>query len=62
MPERKASDLFVSCLEAEGVTRIFGVPGEENADFMMSLHDSPIEQRDQAVIALVANEPPAGLH
>lgn len=39
----KASDLFVRCLEAEGVTRIYGVPGEENADFMMSLENSSIE-------------------
>lgn len=39
----KASDLFVKCLEAEGVTRIFGVPGEENADFMLSLQSSSIE-------------------
>jgi acetolactate synthase-1/2/3 large subunit len=39
----KASDLFVRCLEAEGVERIFGVPGEENADVMMSLLDSRIE-------------------
>jgi len=39
----KASDLFVKCLEAEGVKQIFGVPGEENADFMISLEDSPIE-------------------
>jgi acetolactate synthase I/II/III large subunit len=39
----KASDLFVRCLEAEGVTKIFGVPGEENADVMISLIDSPIE-------------------
>lgn len=39
----KASDLFVRCLEAEGVTHLFGVPGEENADLMMSLIDSPIE-------------------
>jgi acetolactate synthase-1/2/3 large subunit len=39
----KASDLFVKCLEAEGVTQIFGVPGEENAHFMMSLEESPIE-------------------
>ena len=39
----KASDLMVRCLEAEGVERIFGVPGEENADFMMSLQDSSIE-------------------
>jgi acetolactate synthase-1/2/3 large subunit len=34
---------MVQCLEAEGITRIFGVPGEENADFMLSLQDSSIE-------------------
>jgi len=39
----KASDLFVKCLEAEGVERIYGVPGEENADIMLSLMDSSIE-------------------
>ena len=39
----KASDLFVRCLEEEGVTHIFGVPGEENADVMISLNNSPIE-------------------
>ena len=33
----KASDLCVACLEAEGIEYVFGVPGEENADFMMSL-------------------------
>ncbi|MGH6719937.1 MAG: acetolactate synthase large subunit, partial [Alphaproteobacteria bacterium] len=38
----KASDLFVRCLEAEGVSHIFGVPGEENADLMISLMDSTI--------------------
>lgn len=36
----KASDLFVKCLEEEGIEYIFGVPGEENADFMMSLEQS----------------------
>ncbi len=36
----KASDLLVQCLEAEGIEYIFGVPGEENADFMMSLERS----------------------
>jgi len=36
----KASDLFVQCLEAEGIEYIFGVPGEENADFMLSLEKS----------------------
>ncbi len=36
----KASDLFVKCLEAEGIEYIFGGPGEENADFMISLEAS----------------------
>lgn len=36
----KASDLLVKCLEQEGIRYIFGVPGEENADFMMSLEKS----------------------
>lgn len=39
----KASDLFVHCLEAEGVEYIFGIPGEENIDFMDSLTRSPIK-------------------
>ncbi|GJM09993.1 MAG: acetolactate synthase [Lysobacteraceae bacterium] len=36
----KATDLFVRCLEQEGIEYVFGVPGEENADFMMSLEKS----------------------
>ncbi len=36
----RASDLLVQCLEEEGIEFIFGVPGEENADFMMSLENS----------------------
>lgn len=36
----KASELFVRCLETEGIEYVFGVPGEENADFMMALEDS----------------------
>jgi len=36
----KASDLFVKCLEEEGIEYIFGIPGEENADFMISLEKS----------------------
>lgn len=39
----KASDLFVKCLENEGVTHIFGVPGEENIDVMDALIDSDIQ-------------------
>ncbi len=36
----KASDLFISCLEEEGVEYVFGVPGEENLDFLDSLSRS----------------------
>ncbi|PIQ42428.1 MAG: acetolactate synthase large subunit [Gammaproteobacteria bacterium CG11_big_fil_rev_8_21_14_0_20_46_22] len=39
----KASDLLLRCLEAEGVEAIYGVPGEENADIMISLLNSPIK-------------------
>ena len=39
----RASDLFVKCLEAEGVRRVFGIPGEENLDLLDSLIDSSIE-------------------
>lgn len=39
----KASDLMVQCLEAEGVEYIFGIPGEENIDFMDSLTRSSIK-------------------
>ena len=36
----KASDLFIKCLEDEGVKYIFGLPGEETSDLMISLLDS----------------------
>lgn len=39
----KASDLFLKCLEAQGVNTIYGVPGEENADLMISLLTSPVQ-------------------
>jgi acetolactate synthase-1/2/3 large subunit len=38
--DMQASDLLVRCLEREGIEYIFGVPGEENADFVMSLERS----------------------
>jgi acetolactate synthase I/II/III large subunit len=41
--ERKASDLFVDCLEAEGVRYVFGIPGEETLDLNESLDRSSIE-------------------
>lgn len=39
----RASDLLVRCLEAEGVGRVFGIPGEETLDFNESLEDSSID-------------------
>ena len=38
----RAADLFVKCLEAEGVEYIYGIPGEENLDVMDALLDSSI--------------------
>ncbi len=38
----KGSELFVKCLENEGIDTIFGVPGEENLDVMDALLDSSI--------------------
>ena len=43
MSERKASDLFVECLEAEGVKYVFGIPGEETLDLNESLESSSID-------------------
>ncbi len=39
----KGSDLFVQCLENEGVKYIFGVPGEEMEDILFSLENSSIQ-------------------
>ncbi len=39
----KVAELFVRCLESEGVRYMFGVPGEENIDFMDALLDSQLE-------------------
>ncbi|MDH3948080.1 MAG: acetolactate synthase large subunit [Gammaproteobacteria bacterium] len=39
----KAAELFVRCLENEGVEYIFGIPGEENLDVMDALLDSSIK-------------------
>jgi len=39
----KASDLFVKALENEGVEYVFGIPGEENLDFLNSLKGSKIK-------------------
>ena len=39
----KAAELFVKCLENEGVEYIFGIPGEENLDVMDALLESSIK-------------------
>ncbi len=39
----KASDLFVQALENDGVEYLFGIPGEENLDFLDSLSRSNIK-------------------
>jgi acetolactate synthase-1/2/3 large subunit len=39
----KTSDLVVKALEHEGVKYIFGIPGEENLDFLNSLRNSSIQ-------------------
>jgi acetolactate synthase-1/2/3 large subunit len=51
----KASDLFIKCLEEEGVEYIFGVPGEENLDFLDSLSRS-----DKIRLILTRHEQGAG--
>ncbi len=38
----KASELIVKCLESEGVSHIFGVPGEENMELLDALLGSSI--------------------
>lgn len=43
MTTQRASDVMVKALENEGVERIFGIPGEENVDFVDSLRRSSID-------------------
>ncbi|MFC4359953.1 acetolactate synthase large subunit [Halobium salinum] len=43
MTDNNAADLLVECLEAEGVERIYGLPGEELAHLMMAIKASSIE-------------------
>jgi len=54
----KVSDLFVKCLENEGVRYVFGVPGEENEDLLFSLENSSIRfvpTRHEQGAAFIAN-------
>lgn len=56
----KGSDLLVAALENEGVSRIFGIPGEENLDVVESLRGSKIElvltRHEQAAAFMAATE------
>ena len=40
---RSGGELLVACLEAQGVTTAFGVPGESYLAVLDGLHDSPID-------------------
>jgi acetolactate synthase I/II/III large subunit len=41
-PSRTTAELIVECLENEGVTHVFGIPGEENIRFVEALSKSSI--------------------
>lgn len=55
----KASDVFIKMLEAYGVTKIYGVPGEENLDILESIRTSNIEliltRNEQTAVFMAAN-------
>jgi len=54
----RSSELFVKCLEAEGVEYIFGLPGEENMDFLNALTTTNIKfilTHDERWAAFMAN-------
>ena len=55
----KSSELFVRCLEAEDVEFIFGLPGEENIDFLDALSSSEkirfVMTHDERWAAFMAN-------
>jgi acetolactate synthase-1/2/3 large subunit len=40
--KQRGADLLVRCLEAAGIEHVFGIPGEENLDFVDALRASPI--------------------
>ncbi len=42
-PKRTTAELIVECLENEGVTHVFGIPGEENIRFTEAVSRSSIE-------------------
>ena len=56
MSKRKASDVFVECLEAEGVQHVFGIPGEETLDLNESLANSSVDSRVLAAGAVAGED------
>ncbi len=54
----RSSELFVRCLEAEGVQFVFGLPGEENMEILDALNSSKIQfvlTHDERWSAFMAN-------
>ena len=53
-----AAQLFIKCLEAEGVTHIFGLPGEENLAFLDAIRESSLKlvltRHEQAAVFMAA--------
>lgn len=54
----KAAKLLVDCLETEGVTKVFGLPGEENLDLLEAVRTSSIElivtRHEQSAVFMAA--------
>lgn len=53
----RGAELVIKCLENEGVTRIFGIPGEENLELIDALYESDMEfvlTRHEASAAIMA--------
>lgn len=55
---KNTAEVFVECLEAEGVSYIFGVPGEENLTFLEAIRNSKITfittRHEQAAVFMAA--------
>ena len=50
------AELFIKCLEQEGVEYIFGLPGEENLDFLGSSNnlDEPFKRTTSRLYELTS--------
>ena len=54
------ASLFIRCLEVHGITRIYGVPGEENLDMLEAIRTSSLElivtRNEQTAVFMAATE------